>query len=608
MFGTILAVALAALSLSDFKPVHRAQVTPEAPNQVRLDLSSAEWDSGLRWDPVPAADFSKAKFLAVDVENLSTTRQARLTMHVSAGAAQGDSGDHATAIARKNRSANTGIGLNPGERRTMRLLLTHPEVYGCPTNARGPAVIDTKHITSVQLKMQWPFEDEVQGLAELRLSNLRLEGEPEWTRFVPAERYIPFIDRYGQFAHAEWKGKVHADRDLADDLEAERKALAPPPASWDRFGGWKDGPQLAATGSFRTEKVDGRWWLVTPDGHLFFSVGLDVTRIMTDVTDASKHPDWYQGEIPADRKMAFTVWNLEKKFGKKDFAADYFDFVLKRFDSWGLNTIGNWSAPELGLLSKKPYVASVLERGKGVPRHPKFHIYDFTAPNFEATMRAAIREKFATDRSLKHAAKDPMCIGFFVDNELQFQKWIPDVGGEVAEPFLDLYFRICREELARAAPGKLYLGSRFVGFRQAGVLWRTAAKHCDVITVNAYANSVYNLSERMFADGNEKPILVGEFHFGAYDRGMFKPGLAPVYDERERARSFARFVQGCLQHPLIVGCHWFQYRDQPLLGRGDGEAYEIGFVDVVDRPYEWLCRAARAIGQTMYFRRAKGVW
>ena len=89
---------------------------------------------------------------------------------------------------------------------------------------------------------------------------------------------------------------------------------------------------------------------------------------------------------------------------------------------------------------------------------------------------------------------------------------------------------------------------------------------------------------------------------------MFKPGLAPVYDERERARSFARFVQGCLQHPLIVGCHWFQYRDQPLLGRGDGEAYEIGFVDVVDRPYEWLCRAARALGQTMYFRRAKGVW
>lgn len=608
MLSPVLAAALAALSLNDFKPAYRARVTPEAPNRVRLDLPSAEWDCGLRWDPSPPADFSQAKFLAVDVENLSTTRQARLTMHVSAGAADGDSGDHATAIFRKNRSVNTGIGLNPGERRTMRLLLPHPEVYGFPTNARGPAVIDTKHITSVQLKMQWPFEDETEGLAELRLSDLRLEGEPDRARAVPPERYVPFVDRYGQFVHAEWPKKVHSDQELADDLEAERKALLPPPASWDRFGGWKDGPQLAATGSFRTEKVDGRWWLVTPEGRLFFSVGLDVTRVMTDVTDATRHPDWYEGEIPSDRKMAFTVWNLEKKFGKKDFAADYFDFVLKRFDSWGLNTVGNWSAPELMLASRKPYVACVLERAKGVPRHPKYHLYDFAAPDFEETMRAAIRARFAADRALAHAATDPMCIGFFVDNELQFQKWIPAVGGDVAAPHLDLYFRICREELAKAAPGKLYLGSRFVGFRQPGVLWRTAAKWCDVITVNAYANSVYNLSEKMFADGDEKPILVGEFHFGAHDRGMFKPGLAPVYDERERARSFARFVQGCLQHPLVVGCHWFQYRDQPLLGRGDGEAYEIGFVDVVDRPYDWLCRAARAVGSSMYRRRATGAW
>lgn len=226
----------------------------------------------------------------------------------------------------------------------------------------------------------------------------------------------------------------------------------------------------------------------------------------------------------------------------------------------------------------------------------------------EMNFRAAIRERFASEPSLRLAATDPMCIGFFVDNELQFQKWIPSVGTEVAEPYLELYFRICREELAKAAPGKLYLGSRFVGFRQPGILWRTAARHCDVITVNAYANSVYNLSSKMFDNGEERPILVGEFHFGCYDRGMFKPGLAPVWCQKERARSYERFVEGCLEHPLIVGCHWFQYRDQPLLGRGDGEAYEIGFVDVCDRPYPDLCRAARRIGESLYEKRWRGAW
>ncbi len=596
----------AAPSLGDFQGVYKAKVEREGANCVRVRFPSAEWGTGLKWTSEEGVDFSSAKWLSVDVENLSKTRQSRLTMHVSAGVAEGDSGDHATAIFRKNRSVNTGIGLNPGEKGTMRLLLAHPSIYGAPDGARGPYVIDTSHVTSIHFQMQWPYEDEVDDLADMRISNLRLEGEPDAGRRVEPAKYVPFVDKYGQFAHADWRFKVKDDDAFAKDLAAELPRLKAAPETWDRFGGWKNGPKLKATGSFRTEKVDGKWWLVTPEGRLFFSVGLDVTRIMTDITDGNRHPDWYQGEFPPDGKMAFTIWNLERKFGKKDFADDYYDLVLRRFDSWGLNTIGNWSAPELVMKSRKPYVVSVLERAKGVKRHPKFHIYDFEDPDFEMNFRAAIREKFATDGSLAHAAKDPMCIGFFVDNELQFQKWMPDVGDARAAPLADLYFRVCREELAKAAPGKLYLGSRFVGFRQSGLLWRTAAKHCDVVTVNAYANSVYNLSEKMFAKGADKPILVGEFHFGCLDRGMFKPGLTPVCDQAERARSYTRFVEGCLQHPLIVGCHWFQYRDQPLLGRGDGEAYQIGFVDVCDRPYPELCRAARKIGGELYEMRSKG--
>lgn len=612
IFASIAALAFQACavcpSLNEFLPVHKVRVSGCGNNSVRVVFDSAEWGSGIAWKCADGADFSQGKFLAVDVENLSNDRQSRLTMHVSAGRTEGDSGDHATAIAKRNRSVNTGIALNPGERGTMKLQLMHPSIYGAPTGMKGPYVIDTKHVTKIEFKMQWPFEDEIAGLADMKLSNLRLEGEPDGNRRVNPKKYAPFVDRYGQFVHDDWNFKIHSDTQLHGDLAAELKHLKPQPLSWNRYGGWADGPKLKATGNFRVARHGGKWWLVTPDGRLFFSVGLDVTRTMTDITDGSRHPDWYVREVPPDGKMPFTIWNLERKFGKRDFASEYFDFVLRRFDSWGLNTIGNWSAPELAMLSRKPYVISVLERAKGVKRHPKFHIYDFSDPSFEMNFRAAIRERFASEPSLRHAATDPMCIGFFVDNELQFQKWIPSVGADVAEPCLELYFRICREELAKAAPGKLYLGSRFVGFRQPGILWRTAARHCDVITVNAYANSVYNLSSKMFDNGQERPILVGEFHFGCYDRGMFKPGLAPVWNQKERARSYERFVEGCLEHPLIVGCHWFQYRDQPLLGRGDGEAYEIGFVDVCDRPYPNLCRAARKIGESLYDKRWRGAW
>ena len=595
-------------TLDGFAAVHKAVVEREGANCVRVKFPSAEWGSGIKWESSEGIDLSAAKWLAVDVENLSKKRQSRLTMHVSAGLAGGDSGDHATAIAKKNRSVNTGIGLNPGEKGTMRLLLAHPAIYGAPDGARGPVVIDTAHVTAIHFQMQWPFEDEVGDLADLRISNLRTEGEPDLARRVEPDKYLPFVDKFGQFAHSDWRFKVKSDDQFQKDLAAELAHLRPPPEAWDRFGGWKDGPKLKATGHFRVEKVGGKWWLVTPEGHLFFSVGLDVTRIMADISDGRRHPDWYQSDVPADGKMAFTIWNLEKKFGKKDFADAYYDLVLRRFDSWGLNTIGNWSEGALALKSRKPYVMSVLERAQGVKRMEKFSLYDFDDPDFERNFRAAIRARFAEDAALAHAAKDQMCIGFFVDNELQFHKWIPAVGEARAAAAVELYFRICREELAAAAPGKLYLGSRFVGFRQPGLLWRTAAKYCDVVTVNAYANSVYNLSEKMFAKGADKPILVGEFHFGCLDRGMFKPGLAPVWNQAERGRSYMRFVEGCLQHPLIVGCHWFQYRDQPLLGRGDGEAYQIGFVDVCDRPYPELTRAARAIGEAMYDKCQNGVW
>ncbi len=594
-----------SFSCCTLRAVHGAEVQQENENAVRLRMPSAEWSCGLRLDPPEgrrSLDLSGARYLAVDVENLSRDRQMRLTMHLSSGGANSEAADHAVANFTKNRSVNTGIGLNPGEKATMRILLPHPS-YASTEGAPGPRLIDTAHVNCIEFQCQWPFEDEFKWVADCRLSNLRLEGAP----LPPPPQgaaFFPFIDRYGQYRHSEWPEKVHSDDDLRADLARERAAISasPRPASWDRFGGWRDGPQLKATGHFRTEKVEGKWWLVTPEGHLFFSTGIDVVRDNTDSSDGSKHPDWHETPVPPSKMMAYPAWNLKKKFGKDDYLADYYAFVQQRLPAWGINTIGNWSGRELLANARMPYVVSVLERAEGVKRHAKFHIYDFEAPDFEQKMRAAIRKKFAEDATLRHAVGDPLCIGFFIDNELQFQKWIPDVGAEKAAPFLDLYFRLCKEEINRAAPGKLYLGSRFVGFRQAGILWRTAAKYCDVVTVNAYCNSIFNISKKMFEPGKEKPILLGEFHFGCMDRGMFKASLCPVGDQRERGRSYARLVEGALAHPLLVGCHWFQYRDQPLIGRGDGEAYQCGFVDGCDRPYRELCEAARAVAETMYSR------
>jgi hypothetical protein len=98
--------------------------------------------------------------------------------------------------------------------------------------------------------------------------------------------------------------------------------------------------------------------------------------------------------------------------------------------------------------------------------------------------------------------------------------------------------------------------------------------------------------------------LIGEFHFGALDRGMFHPGLVAAADQNSRARMFGEYLHSVMDHPALVGAHWFEYADEPVAGRWlDGENYNIGFVSVVDAPYPEMVSAARAVNAEAYGRR-----
>ena len=585
--ASLLVCALAApdeLSLDSNRvvAVQSGRLTFETGGSVVLRSSSAEYSSGFRLLPPQGRtvfDLSGGRYLAADVEGLAS-RQQRLCLQI-----RGEAGD-----------AYAGIAVDPGEKATVKLQLPHDFIYSHPSGAKGVKTLDTHSITSVAFLVVWPYEGQLSGLIHCRVSNVRLTGSPDFARHVAAARYLPFVDRFGQFAHGEWKYKVHSYDELRADIAEESGALKDAPGEWDEYGGWADGPQLEATGHFRTEKVDGKWWLVTPSGHLFYSVGINVVKIDSDAPDGNAHPEWY---VSAPRSsMSFPTWNLREKFGKTDFKADYCDFVLKRLDSWGINTIGNWSDGELLALGRKPYVITAVSRPDGLP-YLSGGFYDTLDATFADRMREAVAAAASTPGSaVARAATDPMCIGFFIDNELSFP---------ADSAYYEPYFKACKEAIDAIAPGKLYLGCRFKGLRNPDALWNAAAKWCDVISVNSYVNSVAVFTEGSYAAPKfDRPVLHSEFHFGTMHRGMFSAGLCPVGDQRSRGRNFRRVVEGALRHPLFVGSHWFQYRDQPLVGRSDGENYQIGFVDVCDRPYGKLTEASRATGETMYNTRSQG--
>jgi hypothetical protein len=118
----------------------------------------------------------------------------------------------------------------------------------------------------------------------------------------------------------------------------------------------------------------------------------------------------------------------------------------------------------------------------------------------------------------------------------------------------------------------------------------------------------YNRYEHTVADfkypGADQPLIIGEFHFGALDRGMFHTGLVPVANQAERAQAYADYVLGAVRHPQFVGTHWFQWMDEPTTGRVyDEENYQIGFVDIADTPYRETIEASREVGKQLYAQR-----
>ena len=88
------------------------------------------------------------------------------------------------------------------------------------------------------------------------------------------------------------------------------------------------------------------------------------------------------------------------------------------------------------------------------------------------------------------------------------------------------YFRTVRDAVKAVAPNQLYLGCRFAWVNDRAAA--AAAKYCDVVSYNLYRRSV---ADFQFNGGADVPLIIGEFHFGALDRGMFHTGLVPVAEE-----------------------------------------------------------------------------
>jgi hypothetical protein len=139
-------------------------------------------------------------------------------------------------------------------------------------------------------------------------------------------------------------------------------------------------------------------------------------------------------------------------------------------------------------------------------------------------------------------------------------------------------------------PNHLNLGLRFGGSAPDEII--KASKGFDVFSFNNYGYVVNPNTIKRIYELTGLPMVIGEFHFGVPGRGL-APGLAQTLNQEERGVAYSYYVENAASDPAIIGTHWFQWIDQPSTGRNDGENYNIGFVDVTDRPYRELVNSAR---------------
>jgi hypothetical protein len=316
----------------------------------------------------------------------------------------------------------------------------------------------------------------------------------------------------------------------------------------------------------------------------------------------------------------------------------------------GFNTVANWSDWQIAREAGFPYVRPLSLRLQKTPR-----IYrDF--PDVFSADFAAEAGQFA--QQLVETRDDPAFLGYFLMNEPTwgFSSELPAVGMLYNAPECATRHELARvlkskysdgqalsrawevetsfEEIARGA-WKKPIGRRaaqdleeFSGtmterfFRTLSQACREVdAKHLnlgiryhtvpprwvsggmrsfDVFSMNCYREKVPYQDAETISKMLNMPVMVGEWHFGALDVGLPASGIGHVRNQAARGQAYRIYVEDAAANPHCVGVHWFTLYDQSALGRFDGENYNIGFLDVCNRPYYEMAKAARASHERLY--------
>ena len=481
---------------------------------------------------------------------------------------------------------------------------------------RGPLT----GVDSIGIRMHVPIGDPT---IELRSISLKVDD--------PGDEYlgeVPVVDEFGQSNLVDFEDKVKSIDQLKSEWEAEEAALnKTEDFGHSKYGGYLNA-RVEATGFFRTQKVNGNWWFVDPEGYQFLSLGVDciapgnggdVNRLDKRTNFIKQKPPEGIGSDPGNpNTVSYGTWNLFRRFGE-GYASKSNKMIIDRMSNWGINTVANWSSREIIDMNQKPFMLQLYGLGidEGV-----MGLADVYANDFKDKIENVVKETVLPYKD------NPWLIGYFTGNE---PSWlgqesrlcdlILDVKGnkpiktalhnylaegdtpERRRAFIFDTFKIFLQTVESAVrrndPNHLTLGIRFGHIPEDEIL-EICKNVFDVFSFNCYELVPPKETMDRITRITDLPMIIGEYHAGTVDRGMAQ-ALVQVENQEERGVAYRLYTEQAFDHPGLIGVAYFQWSDQDLTGRGyDGENYNCGLVDVTDRPYKYMVDAIKETAKRLY--------
>lgn len=396
-----------------------------------------------------------------------------------------------------------------------------------------------------------------------------------------------------------------------------------------QFGGWMVW-QKEATGFFRTEKIDGRWWIVDPLGYPFIHKGVVAFN-------------------PGSSKMQKDAFAIKYKTTRQWAIDD-----TKMLRSYGFNGIGAWSMVDSVRQMEQPLVYTVIVNPMGDYKREhlkrfggKYEKAGWQGYRFDLAMVFDPEFDAFVDKAIAPLAKyrhDKFLLGYFTDNELPWlndaldrhltllgenepgrlaaQKWLHERKGSNAAAITDedrmaftafyfeTYMKKVTDALRKADPNHMYLGCRFNQERNQELtnpeIFKVAGKYMDIVSINHYRR--WEPDSALVSNWevwSGKPFIITEWYTKGEDSGLPNNTGAGwnVPTQRDRGYFYQNFAIELIKSRNCVGWHWFKYMDNdPLNLAADPSNRDSnkGVVNSLFEPYLPLLEEMKVLNDNVY--------